>query len=239
MPHSKSKIRTLAHRESQEVSETSSKKAKPVSNSARPLGLEPTWREDPQMPSQPRWVHPPAPYRAADKDDREGVPRPNRCPNRVTLDQRLAYEREACSQATKTAKAARHSALREVSGHSDEAPMMESDEADPIAYGGLQDEDDTAEEENAQLDRREPCTDDDAISVYSTPEQSREASINQDVGIVRAEHSGKGKRNKAIPRDIEVNRQAKVSLACDSRLKTATHRYRFRVRVIQGLKGPR
>ena len=192
------------------------------------------------MLSQPRWVHPPAPYHTADMDDREeGMLWPNRCPNRVTLDQHLAYEREACSQAMKAARAARHSALREVSGHSDEAPMMESDEADPIAYGGLQDEDNAAEEENAQLDRREPCTDNDAISVYSTPEQSREASINQDVGIVQAEHSGKGKRNKAIPRDIEVNRQAKVSLACDSRLKTATHRYRFRVRVIQGLKGPR
>ena len=117
--------------------------------------------------------------------------------------------------------------------------MMESNKADPINYGGLQDEDDTAEVENAQLDCHEPRTDNDAISVYLMPERSREASIDQDMGIVRAERSGKGKRNKAIPRDIEVNRQAKVSLACDSRLKTATHRYHFRVRVIQGLKGPR
>ena len=75
MPHSKSIICTLAHRESLEVSDTSSKKAKPMSNSARPLGLKPTWHEDPQMPSQPRWVHPPVPYHTADMDDREeGMP---------------------------------------------------------------------------------------------------------------------------------------------------------------------
>ena len=70
----------------------------------------------------------------------------------------------------KATRAARHSALREVSGHSDEAPMMESNKADPINYGGLQDEDDTAEVENAQLDYHEPRTDNDAISVYLMPE---------------------------------------------------------------------